>query len=298
MSQSSADGILLVNKPRGLSSYDVIREIKKVATFKKIGHAGTLDPIATGLLIILFNNATKIFSIINSYPKVYRAKIRLGLITDTDDLTGKILEEREVKRYEKEEVLKILERYQGEIAQVPPVFSALKEKGVPKYLKARRGEEISLRPRKVKIFWLELLSLEKDSLEIRAEVGKGVYLRSLARDIGKDLGCGGTLQELTRERIGKFHLEDALSLPITSEEIIKKNLRPLSEALYPFPEITLDDKGVKNLLLGKKVRFDLLVPDDYLKVFSERRDTLILAKREGTFLKPVRILYANSENKG
>lgn len=292
-----ADGILLVNKPQGFSSYDVIREIKKVAHFKKIGHAGTLDPIATGLLIILFNNATKIFSLINSYPKVYRAKIELGVITDTADLTGKILAKREIKGYAKEEILKVLERYKGEIEQVPPSFSALKEKGVPQYLKARKGEAVSLRPRRVKVFAIELLSWEKEFLEIRVEVSKGTYVRSLARDIGEDLGCGGTLAELVRERIGKFRTEEAISLPITSEEEIRRHCRSMEEALYPLPEVILGGREIMNLLAGRKIPIENMETKEYIKVFSIRRDTLILAKKDGIFLKPMMVLYANSERR-
>ncbi|MEO0102293.1 MAG: tRNA pseudouridine(55) synthase TruB [candidate division WOR-3 bacterium] len=292
-----ADGILLVNKPKGFSSYDVIREIKKVAHFKKIGHAGTLDPLATGLLIILFNNATKIFSIINSYPKVYRAKIRLGIITDTADLTGEILERREVKGYEKEEIVRFLERYKGEIEQIPPSFSALKEKGIPQYLKARKGEAVSLRPRRVKIFAIELLSWEREFLEIRVEVSKGTYVRSLARDIGEDLRCGGTLAELQRERIGKFRVEEALSLPIISEEEIRKNCLPIEEALYSFPEVILDKREIMDLRAGKRIPIANMETKEYIKVFSIRKDTLILAKKDGIFLKPMRVLYENSERR-
>lgn len=291
------DGVLLVNKPKGFSSYDVIREIKRVTRFKKIGHAGTLDPLAVGLLIVLFNNATKIFSIINSYPKVYRAKIRLGVITDTDDSTGKILERREIKGYQKEEILRVLERYKGEIEQIPPSFSALKEKGIPQYIRARKGEEVSLRPRKVKIFKMELLSMERDILEIRTEVSKGTYLRSLARDIGNDLGCGGTLEELVREQIGKFRVESAISLPIISEETIRKNYLTIEEALYLFPAVILEEKEIMDLLAGKRVPVENIETDEYIKVFSKEKDTLILAKRDGIFFKPMRVLYANSKRR-
>ncbi len=286
-------GILLVNKPKGFSSYDVIREIKrlKIKGLNKIGHAGTLDPIASGLLILLFNEATKIFSLITSYPKVYRAKIRLGLSTDTDDITGRVLERREVREYPKEMVMEILKRYEGEISQIPPSFSALKEKGVALYKKARRGEAVLLKPRKVKIFLNELLSLNKDTLEIRSEVSKGTYIRALARDIGKELGCGGVLEELVRERIGRFSLTDAQSLPLF-EAVIKKNLISLEEALYPFPEISLNEALLKRLLQGKEV-FLGEVKNGYLKVFSEDKKSLILAKGKERRIRLERVLYGD-----
>lgn len=227
-------GILLVNKPKGLSSYDIIRRIKKITKIRKVGHAGTLDPLATGLLIVLFNEATKLSSIISSYPKVYKARIRLGLTTDTDDVTGKVLEVGQPLEYKKEEIERVLKKFLGTIEQVPPRFSALKEKGVPLYKKARRGEVVSPRPRPVCIFQIELLSWGKGFIVIRAEVGKGVYIRSLARDIGKELGCGGTLEELVRERIGRFSIED--SIAALTEENIRKNVIPI-EALYPFGKV-------------------------------------------------------------
>jgi tRNA pseudouridine55 synthase len=307
-------GVLLVNKPRGISSYDVIRKIKREASFfKKIGHAGTLDPIAEGLLLILFDNATKLFPILTSYPKVYRAKIRLGVVTDTDDLTGEILERHPVKDFQREEIISVLKRYEGEIEQIPPIFSALKEKGLPQYLRARRKEVVSPRARKVKVFWINLLSWEKESLEIRTEVGKGTYIRALARDIGKALGCGGSVEELKRERIGKFRVEEAIPFSLLSEKVIKENCLSIESALYPFPEVTLEKEEIKSLLLGRKIpirpNLEWQIPNgkhsstfiphpEFLKVFSRDRETLLLVKRlssSSPLIKLVRVLYASSE---
>ncbi len=285
-----------MNKPKGISSYDVIREIKRqIGKGIKIGHAGTLDPFATGLLIILFNEATRIFPIINSYPKVYKAKIRLGITTDTDDITGKILKRKEkLPEYKREEIELLLKRYEGEIEQIPPRFSALKDKGIPLYKKARRGEEFSPRKRRVLVYKIDLLSLNKDSIEIRTCVSGGTYIRSLSRDIGKELGCGGTLEELVREKIGRFSIED--SITNLTEEEIKKNIIPIASALYPFPEVVLKPGREKKALNGQKILPEDLVgpfPEETLnlKIFSSQRDILFWGKViRGEYIAPERLL--------
>ncbi len=296
-------GILLINKPKGLSSYDVIRRIKKITGIKKIGHGGTLDPLATGLLIILFNEATRIFPIISSYPKTYRAKIRLGITTDTDDITGNILKSTTPREYKREEILEVLKRYEGAIKQIPPRFSALKEKGLPLYQKARRGEEVSPKIRTVQVFKIELLSFGPEEIEIRTTVGKGTYIRSLARDIGKELSGGGTLQELTREKIGEFSVDESLKLSDLTKEAIRENIIPIQEALALLPKLVLRAGEEKRLLAGQ-----MILPSDVkgkiptegkvLLLSSTSGDILFLARMKNSRIIPERLLYADKEKAG
>jgi len=204
--------ILNVNKPGGWTSFDVIRRLRHLTGCRKIGHGGTLDPMARGVLLVCTGKATKEFDNLLVLEKEYEGTIELGIETDTDDIEGRVLKRSWVPDFDAGEISRALGRFEGEIDQIPPAYSAVKIKGKPLYRMARRGIEVERKPRKVRIFESSLLRWEKPLLDFRIRCGKGTYIRAVARDIGQDLGTGGALKALTRTRVGPYTIDEALSL--------------------------------------------------------------------------------------
>lgn len=206
-------GIILIDKPEGLTSYQVVATLKKVAGIRKIGHSGTLDPFACGLMILAVSReATKKLSLFLKLDKEYIATLKLGFVSDTLDREGKI-SKREIKEVpSKKEVEKTLSDFVGEIEQTPPIFSAKKIEGKRAYYLARQGKKVNLKPQKVKIKKLRLLEYRFPSLKIKVNCSSGTYIRSLASDIGEKLGCGAYLEKLVRTKIGPFSLSEAAPL--------------------------------------------------------------------------------------
>ncbi|MCM8769832.1 MAG: tRNA pseudouridine(55) synthase TruB [Candidatus Omnitrophica bacterium] len=214
------DGLINVNKPSGITSYDVIRFFKRVFRLKdKIGHAGTLDPIAEGVLLVCLGKVTRLSSVLMSLEKEYVATLRLGIQTDTLDIAGKVLNEQPVN-VSPEEVKKAFPRFQGKIQQVPPSVSALKYQGMPLYKHHRKGRVIQPSARTVFIKEIEVLRVALPDVKFRVVCSRGTYIRALCRDIGETLGCGGTQTSLIRTRIGPFRIDTAFGLT----EIEKKGL--------------------------------------------------------------------------
>ncbi len=212
--------IFSVIKPVGITSFDVIREIRKSTGIKKIGHAGTLDPFAEGILIVgIGRPATKRLGDYLNMDKEYECRVVLGIETDTYDLTGKITERKPVPRLSKSDVEEVFSRYIGEIDQFPPIYSAIKVKGIRMYKAARSGAPIEIKSRKVSIISIELVDLLPDGFKMIVNCSKGTYIRSLAHDIGKELGTVAHLSKLKRTRIGEFRLEDSIELNVLIEKI-------------------------------------------------------------------------------
>jgi len=205
-------GILLADKPKDITSFGVVDRIKKHFTLKKVGHGGTLDPMATGLLIILINRGTKMAGRLLGADKEYRAVIRWGIRTDTQDRTGKILKKAETTEVERGRLESALRRFRGGIERIPPMFSALKYRGRRLYELAREGREIKREPRKVTIKKLDLEKYFPDRAVLRIVASKGTYIRTLAADLGEEIGSGGCLEELERIRSGPFSLDEAVDL--------------------------------------------------------------------------------------
>jgi tRNA pseudouridine55 synthase len=206
------DGILIVNKPEGMTSFGVVARLKRLSGEKRVGHSGTLDPIATGVLPICFGQATRITQFLINSSKTYSAQIELGVTTDTFDIQGKIVERRDPSGITMSEIEEALATFRGTIDQTPPAFSALKQGGRRSYELARAGIPVKLKSRRVEIAKLELISYELPLIEVNVDCSKGTYIRSLANDLGQHLGCGAYLKNLVRLRCGPFPIEDALSL--------------------------------------------------------------------------------------
>ena len=233
-------GVLLLDKPPGPSSFYMVRQIRRIFGVKKVGHAGTLDPFASGLLIVCIGRpATRKISLLMATDKEYEATLRLGIETSTQDPEGEVIAERPVPQLARETVERCLAGFVGEILQEPPRFSALKHAGRPLYFYARKGIEVKKEPRPVTIHRLELLELTGSQLRIRVHCGKGTYIRTLAADIGQALGCGAHLVALRRTRCGPFLLRDAYDghlLPRAEAEELANHVRPIDDMVRMLEE--------------------------------------------------------------
>jgi len=211
--------ILNIFKPKGWTSFKLVKEVKKKLKLKRAGHTGSLDPFAEGVIVICTDEDTKKSEKIVHMVKEYIGTIELGKRTDTDDVEGRIIEEKNVQNYTKEKIQQVLKGFEGEIEQVPPQFSAKKIKGVRAYKLARSGIQLKLKPRKVNIYSIELLDYSGDEIKIKVECSKGTYMRALARDIGEELGCGAYLKSLTRTKVGSYNIDNSVNIENISEVI-------------------------------------------------------------------------------
>ncbi len=268
------DGLLIFDKDKGITSHDLVYKVRKKLGIKKVGHTGTLDPMATGVLVISIGKATKTSDYILSSNKEYEARIKLGLLTDSFDITGEILKEEKVDISE-EEIRNVLKKFIGKISQKPPIYSALKVNGKKLYEYAREGKEVEIKNREVEIFSNTLLDFNgKDEFSIRTSVSKGTYIRSLAKDIGKALGSYGTLTELRRVRTGYFKIEDAVKVSDfenMSLDEIKDKILPMDLALADFDKVEIPYSFCQRFLNGQFYKLkDNLKVESY-RVYSDNK---------------------------
>ena len=212
MTRSISGGILNIDKPYDMTSMQVVRRIKRASGFKRVGHAGTLDPIATGVIPVCFGQATRVMEYLLDGAKRYSGEIHLGVSTDTYDAMGEVVTETDASTITSEQVQDALMQFQGEISQVPPMYSALKRDGKRLYDLARKGIEVEREPRPVSVYAIDLTGWEPPLATVKVDCGRGFYMRSLAHDVGQILGCGGHLKSLVRIKTGPFHLDDAVTL--------------------------------------------------------------------------------------
>jgi tRNA pseudouridine55 synthase len=237
MSQIQTDapeGILLVDKPTGITSHDVVSKLRRVFHIKKIGHAGTLDPMATGLLLMLVGKATKVSQYLMSMDKEYSGSIRLGQTTDSQDADGEILEERPVPELSEERLLKEMKTFLGDQYQTPPMYSAKKVNGQPLYKLARKGKTVEREPRVIHISKFEMLRLAPPEIDFLVACSKGTYVRTIAHDLGERLGCGGHLCGLRRTGVGAFRIEKADTIEEIenmSPSALRRRLIPVNQAV-------------------------------------------------------------------
>jgi len=269
-SDSPQHGILLLDKPRGLTSNAALSRAKRVLGIRKAGHTGALDPLATGLLPLCFGQATKVSAFLLDADKGYLAEVTLGQTTASGDAEGEVIERREVPDIDRAGLEEVLDEFRGPIDQVPPMYSALKHQGRRLHELARAGIEVERKPRRVTIHRLELLDFELPRLTLRVNCSKGTYIRSLAMDIGDRLGCGAHLTGLRRESSGPFSLADAVSLErlekMEADEARALLLAPDS-ALTALPSVELAARNATDIGHGKVVSVDAL-PADQVRIYS------------------------------
>jgi tRNA pseudouridine55 synthase len=252
------DGFFLLNKEKGITSNQLVQNIKKSLKLKKVGHLGTLDPMATGLMVIAANRATKFSSYFLESDKSYYATVKFGSFTDTDDALGKIIETSD-KIPTEENTHKVLNSFIGQSLQTAPFYSALKHKGKPLYKYAREGELVSKPPREINVFSIKDFSFTRDECSFLIYCSKGTYIRSIARDLGKKLGCGAHLAGLKRVSQGKFNINQALN----TEEVEIKDLISIEDAFKEFSAIKLQNDKLKIFLNGGKLKNINCKDNDY-----------------------------------
>ncbi len=247
-------GVLVVNKPEGLTSHDVVQRVRKAFSIRQVGHTGTLDPIASGVLVLLIGSATRIAQYLQEDDKEYHLVLRLGLETDTQDITGETRREADPSAVTEVELKSVMDRYRGTFSQVPPSFSAVKKAGQPLYKLARQGVRIQAKPRNVTVYSIEVSGVDLPRVSMKVVCSKGTYMRTLCHDIGRDLGVGGCMESLIRVRSGRFTMEDAADLDqIMNDPFPETWLRQAADGLG-FPVTEPDDENLMKLVTGTRIR--------------------------------------------
>jgi tRNA pseudouridine55 synthase len=294
----SVDGALLLDKPLGLSSNAALQRAKKLLGAKKAGHGGTLDPLASGLLVLLFGEATKFAGPLLDGDKEYLATLQLGITTATGDAEGEVLERRAVA-LDDSRLQEALGRFRGEIEQVPPMYSALKRDGVPLYKLARRGEEVERKPRRVMITELVQVGGRADRPELRVRCSKGTYIRSLAMDLGAAIGCGAHLAALRRTASGRWRVDDAITLDALEAMPLperRRRLLALGELLADLPRAQLDAHGAALLRNGQSLPIGGLA-EGLCGVYGPGGVVIGLGHSDGACLRPLRLTQAPEKHR-
>ena len=268
------DGIIIINKPKGFTSQDVVSKVKKILNVKKAGHTGTLDPLATGVLPVLIGNYTKLSKYLIEHDKVYRAKIKFGEQRETGDLEGKIIKTSDVKVSNIENIKCILEKMIGEQMQVPPMYSAIKINGKKLYEYARNGETVEVPARKIEIYKLDFINFNENNqiLEIEVSCSKGTYIRVLCEDIAKKLGTVGFMLELNRVKVDKFGIEDSLNFNELerNKKNIEKYLIKMEEIFKELPQIYLTERKKELFINGVVLRDFENFEDGVYNIFQNK----------------------------
>ena len=283
------NGIVIVDKPQDWTSQDVTAKLRGVFQTRRIGHGGTLDPMATGVLPVFVGRATRGVEFFEHAEKIYEAVLRLGIHTDTEDITGNILQEREVSISE-EDFLGILPQFRGKIQQIPPMYSAIKINGQKLCDLARKGKEVERQPREIEIFELTCLEFSGNTARLRVHCSKGTYIRTLCKDIGEALGCGGCMERLRRVSAGEYTIDEAVPLAeLLETENPQQFLRPVDSMFRNYPEIVLTPKQEQRCRNGNS--FSLAVEDGTYRVYGQNGDFLALSQVSGSVMSTIKSFF-------
>lgn len=287
------NGIIVIDKPKGRTSHDMVYFIRRMTGIKKVGHTGTLDPDATGVLPLCIGNGTKVSDMLLESDKCYRAELILGKTTDTQDLSGNVLEEKEVNLSE-EEIIKAATSFVGEIEQIPPMYSAIKQDGKKLYELARKGIEVERKPRRVTVNEITIVKIDKNTVTIDVDCSKGTYIRTLCSDIGEKLGCGGCMGNLRRTKAGMFKIDESH----TVEEIEKLKekgklgniILPVDSVFMKYPKIQLNEKQVKSVINGIRMTYKGVEGQTY-RVYDNNNEFLCVSEIEDGKLRLVKSFW-------
>ena len=283
------NGIVIIDKPQGWTSQDVTARLRRVFQTRRIGHGGTLDPMATGVLPVFVGRATRGVEFFEHAEKTYETVLRLGLTTDTEDISGNILTEQEAF-VTGEQLEKVLENFRGEIMQGPPMYSALKINGQKLVDLARKGKEVERQPRPITIHELTLLGMEADGIHLRVRCSKGTYIRTLCKDIGEALGCGGCMAALRRVQAGEYTIAEAIPLLTLLEmENPQQVLRGVDTMFRNYPAVTLSEKQETRCRHGNS--FSVKLADGTWRAYSKTGEFLMLAKVEDGVMSTVKSFF-------
>ncbi|MBI5031310.1 MAG: tRNA pseudouridine(55) synthase TruB [Chloroflexi bacterium] len=276
------NGIFNVDKPAGLSSHTVVANVRRMSGASRVGHAGTLDPMATGVLLVCIGQGVRVTEYLIDHDKKYRARVRLGIETDTYDATGHVVAQRAVN-VTRDQVADALQTFVGKIEQLPPAYSAIKKDGVAQYKLARRGVQVEMTARQVEIFSMMLIDTDLPDVEFEVHCSKGTYIRSLAHDLGEKLGCGAHLSALRRTAVAQFSIEDAVSLDELRNAFANgyapKYLNPLDEALLQFQAIVVNSEIAKQLQQGIALTCGAEYSSSLLRAYSTGGECIALLER-------------------
>ena len=283
------NGIVIVDKPQEWTSQDVTARLRRVFNTRRIGHGGTLDPMATGVLPVFVGRATRGVEFFEHAEKAYEAVLLLGRTTDTEDVFGTTLEEREVNISEGE-FLRILEKFRGKIQQIPPMYSALKVNGQKLCDLARKGKEVERQPREIEIFELACLEFTGTTARLRVRCSKGTYIRTLCKDIGEALGCGGCMQALRRVQAGEYTIDEAIPLQeLLETENAEKYLRGVDTMFRNHPAVTLTANQEKRCRCGNS--FSVKLEEGTYRAYSASGEFLMLAKVEDGIMSTIKSFF-------
>lgn len=283
------NGIVIIDKPAGWTSQDVTARLRRVFGTRRIGHGGTLDPMATGVLPVFVGRATRGVEFFEHAEKTYETELLLGVATDTEDTTGTVLTRREVS-VTQERLTEVLERFRGEIMQIPPMYSALKVNGQKLCDLARKGRQVERQPRPVTIHELTLLSREGDTLRLRVRCSKGTYIRTLCADIGEALGCGGCMQALRRTQAGEYTIAEAVPLQQLLEAAEPETyLRDVDTMFRGYPGVKLTVNQEKRCRNGNA--FSVSLPGGTYRAYSQSGEFLMLAKVEDGVMSTIKSFF-------
>lgn len=294
------DGIINVNKPLGITSHDVVYRLRKLLNIKKIGHTGTLDPDACGVLPMCIGKGTKLSELLTATDKQYLAEMTLGAITDTQDKSGEVLERFEVNVTE-DEIREKVQSFIGEISQIPPMYSAIKIDGKKLYELARQGKTVERKARTVTIkdIVVKETALKKNTVTMLIDCTKGTYIRTLCEDIGKALGCGGYMSALTRTKSGRFDIKDSYTLE-QIEEMLKAGdmsfFVPAEDAIPEYPRITVAENNARKIRYGIKVSVQGLETGKTYRVFDEQNEFLVIATQTESGFEILKTFFDGSQS--
>ena len=287
------NGIANVYKEAGFTSFDVVAKLRGIFGQRKIGHTGTLDPDATGVLPICLGNATKVVELLMDHDKEYVAELLLGVKTDTQDISGNVIAEKEIKDISEDAIRSVIASFIGEQDQIPPMYSALKVNGQKLYDLARKGVEVERKPRRINVFDIEILDIKMPVVKISVHCSKGTYIRTLCDDIGEKLGCGGTMKNLERTRVGVFAKEDAMTLDeiqkLKDTDRLSECVRGVDSLFMDLPSVTVKEESLSRLNNGNILNLVDIIQNNNKTVDITSQNTVNLHecvrayKPDGTF---------------
>lgn len=285
------EGILSIDKPTGPTSHDVVSRLRRLANMRKVGHGGTLDPLSSGLLVLGLGRATRLLEYVQSQPKAYQALVRLGQTSSTYDGEGELTDSAPVD-VSQEQLVTALNKFRGQIEQEPPMFSAVKRQGKPLYELARQGVVVQRETRQVTIYDLEILSFDKPDITLHIRCSGGTYIRSLAHDLGKELGCGAYMAGLRRTEVGKLGLQDATPLQDLSVETLPGLLQTMDVVIAHLPLLRVERPDAQRLSHGQWIEGgEDDPPEDLVRVYDNDDQFVGIASRKQNGWRPQKIFY-------
>lgn len=298
MQRDTLNGLLNLDKPAGLTSRRVVDQIARLVRPAAAGHAGTLDPLATGVLVVCVGRATRLAQYVQRMPKHYRAGFRLGVTSDTDDAEGQLEPVQVDRPPTREQIEALLTQFVGEIKQRPPAYSAVRVEGRRAYQRARRGETVTPKPRRITIYEIKLTLYAYPDLELEIECGSGTYIRAIGRDLGEKLGCGAVMQSLQRTAIGGFRVEEAVEPKHLTRENLPEHLLPPARAVEDLPTVSFDTGNLSRLAHGLSVALpEGMKPNrDEIAIVDEHGELIAIARCDvrSRTLAPKRVLISPS----